>query len=229
MGAGVPELIERILELRGISAEGLDEFLTPSIRDLAPSRELPNVDAAAEVILAAVRAVIFDQWDRAAPHGMGDVKVGGNYAAGIFAHEKAKKEGWPVELYLDAKTHKYVEEFATSNFAGITKDGVYVTPDSCSVLPSVTNMSLRQCAKDLGIKVEVRPVPYTEIKKFQAVAALGTAVVITPVWEITRGREVIKVSDPNVVHPTLQKLYDRVQGIQYGLVKDTHKWCFEVK
>ena len=43
-----------------------------------------------------VRAVIFDQWDRAAPHGMGDVKVGGNYAAGIFAHEKAKKEGWPV-------------------------------------------------------------------------------------------------------------------------------------
>ena len=69
--------------------------------------------------------------------------------------------------------------------------------------------------EDLGIKVEVRPVPYTEIKKFQAVAALGTAVVITPVWEITRGKEVIKVSDPNVVHPTLQKLYDRVQGIQY--------------
>ena len=103
---------------------------------------------------------------------MGDVKVGGNYAAGIFAHEKAKKEGWPVELYLDAKTHKYIEEFATSNFAGITKDGTYVTPDSCSVLPSVTNMSLRQCAKDLGIKVEVRPVPYTEVKKLKAVAAL---------------------------------------------------------
>ena len=97
---------------------------------------------------------------------MGDVKVGGNYAAGIFAHEKAKKEGWPVELYLDAKTHKYVEEFATSNFAGITKDGTYVTPDSCSVLPSVTNMSLRQCAKDLGIKVEVRPVPYKYLKPF---------------------------------------------------------------
>ena len=36
--------------------------------------------------LKPVRAVIFDQWDRAAPHGMGDVKVGGNYAAGIYAH-----------------------------------------------------------------------------------------------------------------------------------------------
>ena len=173
-----------------------------------------------------VRAVIFDEWDRAAPHGMGDVKVGGNYAAGIFAHEKAKKEGWPVELYLDAKTHKYIEEFATS---GITKDGTYVTPDSCSVLPSVTNMSLKQCAKDLGIKVECRQIPYSELKKFKAVAALGTAVVITPVWEITRGKEVIKISDPDVVHPTLQKLYDTVQGVQYGRLADKHGWCFEVK
>ena len=179
--------------------------------------------------LKPVRAVIFDDWDRAAPHGMGDVKVGGNYAAGIFAHEKAKHEGWPVELYLDAKSHKYVEEFATSNFAGITKDGKYVTPDSCSVLPSVTNMSLKQCAADLGIKVECRPVPYTEIKKFKAVAALGTAVVITPVWEITRGKQVIRISDPETVDPTLQKLYDTVQGIQYGDLPDKHGWCHEVK
>lgn len=179
--------------------------------------------------LKPVRAVIFDDYDRAAPNGMGDVKVGGNYAASLFAHEKAKKSGWPVELYLDAKTHKYVEEFATSNFAGISKTDAYVTPDSKSVLPSVTNMSLKQCAEDLGIKVECRPVPYSEIKRFEAVAALGTAVVITPVWEITRGKDVIKISDENTVHPVLQKLYDQVQGIQYGLIPDKHKWCIEVK
>ena len=176
-----------------------------------------------------VRAVIYDEYDRAAPQGMGDVKVGGNYAASLYAHEKAKKDGWPVELYLDAKEHKYVEEFSTSNFLGIKADGTYVTPDSCSVLPSITNMSLKQCAKDLGIKVECRPVPYTEIKKFDAVAALGTAVVITPVWEITRGKNVVKISDPETVHPVLQKLYDRVQGIQYGTIADKHGWCFEVK
>ena len=68
-----------------------------------------------------------------------------------------------------------------------------------------------------------------EIKDFAAVAALGTAVVITPVWEITRGKDVIKISDPEVVHPTLQKLYDTVQGIQYGVLEDKHGWCFEVK
>ncbi|MBR4894457.1 MAG: branched-chain amino acid aminotransferase, partial [Kiritimatiellae bacterium] len=120
--------------------------------------------------LKPVRAVILDDWDRAAPNGMGDVKVGGNYAASLYAHEKAKREGWPVELYLDAKTHQYVEEFSTSNFLGITKDGTYVTPDSRSVLPSITNLSLMQCAEDLGWKVERRPIPYTEIKEFAEVA-----------------------------------------------------------
>ncbi|MDR1661457.1 MAG: branched-chain-amino-acid transaminase, partial [Azoarcus sp.] len=75
--------------------------------------------------LKPVRALIVDDWDRAAPQGMGDVKVGGNYAASLYAHESAKHAGYPVELYLDAKTHSFVEEFATSNFIGITKDGVY--------------------------------------------------------------------------------------------------------
>lgn len=179
--------------------------------------------------LKPVRAVILDDWDRAAPHGMGDVKVGGNYAASLFAHEKAKHEGWPVELYLDAKTHQYVEEFSTSNFLAIKKDGTYVTPDSCSVLPSVTNMSLKQVAADLGMKVEVRKIPYEEIKEFAEVAACGTAVVVTPVYEITRGNEVIKISEPDAVGANLQKLYDTIQGIQYGVLEDKHNWCHEVK
>lgn len=179
--------------------------------------------------LKPVRAVILDNWDRAAPHGMGDVKVGGNYAASLFAHEKAKKEGWPVELYLDAREHKYVEEFSTSNFIGIKKDGTYVTPDSCSVLPSVTNDTLRQLAQDSGRKVERRPIPYEELKDFAEVAACGTAVVVTPVWEITRGDEVIGISDKDAVGPVLQALFAAVQDIQYGRTADTHKWCHAIR
>jgi branched-chain amino acid aminotransferase len=178
--------------------------------------------------LKPVRALIVDDWDRAAPQGMGDVKVGGNYAASLFAHESAKHAGYPVELYLDAKTHSFVEEFATSNFIGIKKDGAYVTPDSRSVLPSVTNNTLKQIAVDLGMKVEVRPVPYDELETFAEIAACGTAVVVTPISEITRGDKVIKTGDPDGCGPTLQKLYDTVQGIQYGLLPDTHGWCVEV-
>ena len=67
MGGGVPEIIARLLESRGISDDGIDEFLSPSLRDLAPPCELPNVDAAADAILAAVRGgrtiVIFGDYD----------------------------------------------------------------------------------------------------------------------------------------------------------------------
>ena len=90
-------------------------------------------------------------------------------------------------------------------------------------------MSLKQCAEDLGWKVECRQIPYEEIKEFSEVAACGTAVVVTPVWEITRGSEVIKISEQDEVGPHLQKLFDTVQGIQYGLLPDTHGWCHEVK
>ncbi|MBO4288016.1 MAG: branched-chain amino acid aminotransferase [Kiritimatiellae bacterium] len=175
-----------------------------------------------------VRCVIYDNWDRAAPQGMGDVKVGGNYAASLFAHETAKKNGWPVELYLDAKTHQYVEEFSTSNFIGIKPDGTYVTPDSPSVLPSVTNDTLRTIAADLGQKVEVRKIPFEEIETFSEVAACGTAVVVTPVWEITRGDKIIKICEPDTVGPHLQRLHDTVQDIQYGRIPDTHGWCYEL-
>ena len=47
---------------------------------------------------------------------------------------------------------------------------------------------------------------------------------MTPVYEITRGSEVIRISDPDKPGPTLQKLYDTVQGIQYGRLPDTHGW-----
>ncbi len=173
-----------------------------------------------------VRAIIFDEFDRAAPQGMGDVKVGGNYAASLLAHVTAKEKGFPVELYLDAKTHTCVEEFSTSNFLGFKADGTYVTVKSSSVLPSVTNMSLQQLAADLGHKVEVRTVPYEELKDFVEVGACGTAVVVTPVCAIHRNDEVIEISDSEVCGPNLLKLHDTLQDIQFGRIPDAHGWCY---
>lgn len=175
--------------------------------------------------LKPVRAVVFDEYDRAAPQGLGHVKVAGNYAASLHAHEKAKERGFPVELYLDAKEHKYIDEFATSNFIAITKKGVYVTPDSPTVLPSVTNMTLQQVAKDLGIPVEVRPIPYEEVETFAEVGACGTAVVVTPVNEIIRGDHVIRIGPAEGSGPVLEQLYRHVTGIQYGELPDRHGWC----
>lgn len=178
--------------------------------------------------LKPVKAVIFDDYDRAAPQGVGGIKVAGNYAASLYAHEQAKKAGFAVELYLDAKEHKYVEEFATSNFVGVTKDGAYVTPESSSILPSITNLTLMDLALEMGMDVQVRPVLFDEIKDFAEIGACGTAVVVTPVNEITRGEKVIKVGSQDGCGPVLQKLYNKVQMIQYGEAPDEHGWCYEV-
>ena len=179
--------------------------------------------------LQPVRAAISDDYDRAAPLGVGNVKVAGNYAASLYAHEESKRHGYPVELYLDARTHTCVEEFATSNFIAITRDGRYVTPDSRSILPSVTNDTLQQIARDLGMPVEVRPVRYEELAEFAEIGACGTAVVVTPVWQIVRGERVITVGPETSCGPVLQKLFNQVQGIQYGELPDTHGWCHAVK
>ena len=150
--------------------------------------------------------------------------------ASLAAHVEAAKAGYPVELYLDAKTHTYIEEFSTSNFLGITKDGKYVTPDSPSVLPSVTNMTLCQVAADMGMPVERRPIDFEkEIDGFAEVAACGTAVVVTPVSSIERNGVVHKTGPETGCGPTLEKLYHAVQGIQYGELPDTHNWNLKIE
>ena len=102
---------------------------------------------------------IVHNYDRSAPLGTGRYKVGGNYAASLYAHNLATSKGYASEFYLDAKEKKYMDECGAANFFGI-KDNTYITPESSSILPSITNKSLMQVAKDLGMKVERRPIPY---------------------------------------------------------------------
>jgi branched-chain amino acid aminotransferase len=100
-----------------------------------------------------------------------------------------------------------------------------VTPDSHSVLPSVTNMTLCQLAADMGMKVERRPIDFEkEIDSFAEVAACGTAVVVTPVCSIERNGVIHKTGPETGCGPTLEKLYHAVQAIQYGEAPDTHGW-----
>ncbi len=89
--------------------------------------------------------VIVRDYDRSAPLGTGKYKVGGNYAASLFANNLAHEKGYACEFYLDAKEKKYIDECGAANFFGI-KDNTYITPKSTSILPSITNKSLMQVA-----------------------------------------------------------------------------------
>jgi branched-chain amino acid aminotransferase len=175
-----------------------------------------------------VRAVVQENYDRAAPLGTGRIKAGGNYAAGLKGDMEAKKKGYPVCLYLDSATHTCVDEFGTSNFMGITKDGKYVTPASSSILGSITNKSLQVLAADFGLRVELRAIRMNELRNFAEVGACGTAAVITPVYSIAHGKKVYTFGDRKVAGPTLTRLFRELQGIQYGEIKDRHGWMVKV-
>jgi branched-chain amino acid aminotransferase len=176
-----------------------------------------------------VRALVQERYDRAAPRGVGNVKVAGNYAAGLACDKDTKSRGYTIPLYLDSATRQYVDEFGTSNFFGITADGRYVTPDSASILPSITNKSLQVIVEDFGMKVERRAVKVAELDQFSEVGACGTAAVITPVASVTWLEKEFTFGDPREAGATLKRLYKQIQGIQYGEIEDTHGWMTTVK
>lgn len=175
-----------------------------------------------------VKAYVQEKFDRAAPLGVGNVKAAGNYAAGMMGDLEGKEMGYPICLYLDSAKHTYIDEFGTSNFLAITRDGGYVTPASASILPSVTNKSIQQIAEDFGMKVERRKIPVTELADLAEVGACGTAVVITPVFSIQHGKRLYTFGKEDEAGPTLTKLYNEIQKIQYGETADRHGWMHAV-
>ena len=171
-----------------------------------------------------IRVAIDREQDRAAPRGTGDVKVGGNYAASLLAGEKGHEMGYSNIMYLDAAEHKYIEECGAANFFGI-KDGKYITPKSPSVLPSITNMSLRQIARDMGLVVEERHIPVEELESFEECGACGTAAVISPIGYINDMQTEKSYDYGDEVGKNCMELYTRLQDIQYGRAEDKYDWC----
>lgn len=168
---------------------------------------------------------IMRQYDRVAPKGTGRWKVGGNYAASLTAGHHAHELGYSSVLYLDPKEKKYLDECGPANFMAI-KDGVYITPASESILPSITNKSLMQLADDMGLKVECRHITVDELAEIDEAAAVGTAAVASPIARIDdldTGKKYI-VSKDGEPGPVTKRLYNTLRGIQLGEIDDIHKW-----
>ncbi len=169
--------------------------------------------------------VIIREFDRAAPLGTGTFKIGGNYAASLRANKKAHDLGYSSEFYLDAKEKKYIDECGAANFFGI-RDNTYITPESSSVLPSITNKSLIKLAESFGMKVERRPVAEEELLTFEEAGACGTAAVISPIEridDIEKGISYV-ISKDGKPGPVCTKLYNKLRAIQYGDEPDEYGW-----
>lgn len=172
-----------------------------------------------------VSMLMSQKYDRAAPNGTGHIKVGGNYAASLRALDMAKKEGYASMLFLDSKENKYIDECGPANFFAI-KDNTYVTPESHSILPSITNKSLIEVAKSLGMKAERRRVSKEELGTFEEAGACGTAAVISPIGRIVEyetGKEYIYSTDGKP-GPKSVELYNKLTALQLGDITDEFGW-----
>lgn len=172
-----------------------------------------------------VNVLVERDTDRAAPLGTGNVKVGGNYAASIKASVEAHEHNYSSLLYLDAKEKKYIDECGPANFFGI-KNNTYITPESESVLPSITNNSLMVLAKDMGLNVEKRQVELTELATFEEAGQCGTAAVISPIGKIVDKHTNTEYlfGDGETAGEISTKLFKTLTGIQFGDCEDPYGW-----
>lgn len=160
--------------------------------------------------------VCVSDFDRAAPRGTGHLKAGLNYVMSLHAYVLAHQKGYDENMFLDSATMTYVEESGGANFLVVTKDDEIVTPESGSILPSITRRSLLYIAKQyLGLKVTERPIKVTELETFKECGMCGTAAVISPVGRVVdHGREIIFPSGMERMGEVTKKLYDLLTGIQ---------------
>lgn len=159
--------------------------------------------------------------DRAAPRGTGHVKAGLNYAMSLYNIMDAHDQGYDENVYVDSGSRTFIEETGGANIVFI-KGNTLVTPKSDTILPSITRRSLVYVAREyLGMEVEERPVPLTEIGDFTECGLCGTAAVISPVGTIDDHGKVVSYAG---MGPVIQKLYDTLTGIQMGRIPAPEGW-----
>ena len=200
-----------------------------------------------------LKALILDDFDRAAPKGVGHAKVGGNYAPVMRWSEQARTGGFGITLHLDSARREQVDEFSTCAFIAVRSHegadhATLVFPDSPCAIDSITSDSLQHIARHYGWKVEKRPVQYTALPTFDEVLGAGTSVALVPIRSITCRRTTGRLPAsqrvlvdaesetisylPDEEHnggPVYRKLLARLRAIQLGKVQDEFGWRFMVR
>ncbi|HLL54159.1 MAG TPA: aminotransferase class IV, partial [Myxococcaceae bacterium] len=103
-----------------------------------------------------------------------------------------------------------------------------------TILAGVTRDSVINVLRGWGMKVTERRISMDEIIKaskdgqLREVFGTGTAAVISPVGELGWAGGSVSVGGGGGVGELTRKLYDTVQGIQYGQLPDVNGWLTEV-
>ena len=182
---------------------------------------------------APTQMFVSEEYVRAVRGGIGYVKAAGNYAASLYASRIASDMGYTQVLWLDAVEKKYVEEVGTSNIFFLINDELITPPLGGSILPGITRNSVIKLADHFGIKVVERRLSIEEVLNasnngtLKEAFASGTAAIVSPVGQIYfRGKEFI--INNGQTGPLVEKLYNEILQIQYGLKEDPFGWRVKI-
>lgn len=182
---------------------------------------------------APTKIFVSEDYVRSVRGGIGNCKAAANYAASLYASEKAQAMGYTQVLWLDAVKLRYVEEVGTSNIFFHIGDTL-VTPNlTGSILPGITRDSVITLARHWGISVEERPISIEEILEandrgaLKDVFASGTAAIVSPVGHLYyRGKEHLICGGG--IGDLTRKLYEEILHIQYGEKEDPFGWRMKI-
>jgi branched-chain amino acid aminotransferase len=175
-----------------------------------------------------VHLVAEERYVRAFPGGTGDIKPAGNYAGAMLASQEAQALGFQNVLWLDGAEHRYVEEGGLMNVVFAIDDTVVTPPLTGTILPGIVRESYLTVAREMGFRVEERPLAVDELFALHAQgrltegAGVGTGVAFVPLGRVRwRDREIDLTPHG---HSRLTRIADRLDAIRTGKEPDSHGW-----
>ncbi|KAF2842363.1 branched-chain amino acid aminotransferase II [Patellaria atrata CBS 101060] len=180
---------------------------------------------------------------RAWPGGVGDKKIGANYAPAILPQLQAASRGFHQNLWLFGE-EEYVTEVGTMNlFAAIInketgQKELLTAPLDGTILEGVTRDSVLGLARERlvpeGWHITERKFTMKELAdaaeegRMLEVFGSGTAAIVSPVRKISwRGRMVeCGLPEDKEAGPVAQRMKDWIEGIMYG--EEEHQWSHKI-
>jgi branched-chain amino acid aminotransferase len=165
---------------------------------------------------------------RATPGGTGWIKCDANYVIPILAKKRAQKNGYMEAIFLDAESKTFVEEGSSCNIFFRLEDDTLVTPSlEDTVLPGINRASALALATEMGVRCEERKVAIDEVMdRGVECFVTGTAAGVSFIESIDhRGKT--RVFGNGKIGELTRSLRDRLKGIQYGAITDSHGWMVD--
>ncbi|CAH1393735.1 unnamed protein product [Nezara viridula] len=171
---------------------------------------------------------------RAWPGGVGDRKMGSNYAPTIKIQEQAHKKGYQQVLWLYGEDNQ-ITEAGTMNIFVVIKNTkgekqLITAPLNGLILPGITRQSIIQLAKEWReFEVIERVITMPELlhlskeNRLIEVFGSGTACVVTPVKRIFYRDDALEIPTMEQQDPIFRRMLKTITGIQYGDIE--HPWA----